>query len=788
MGDTASRFTSPTPLNPQRLTPRQLQQLLNHFGLNELSPSKARISLLAFVRAFPGVLQGHAMLLLPTLKEIARQQQVPPHPHGMSFATLSSSSLVADNRMAPGIMNGRCNKANKKQVEALKIANSISLQEIIDSTSSCCSGEAPETEVLLMERMLGRIARSFHPPSLLLDENAHIRTALESLGGVSLAPGRAPTLTSSGSGSLSSSDSRRSITFVSLGCSSRACVSLLQILQYGYLEMMYLLNPNSALFQDSVARTTSGLTCSRVQEVHHKAPGIRGARVTSAWDSVPALKLMYPPELDFTFAVRSMAAALAEAVAPSGANAATPTAAAVAAAAMSVTQLQSHSSSFRRGASGTELAAQASGAVLHATSGSLGSGGLRTEVFAVLSWIRATLPALPALCTLGVAAHLLGNAVFDGQPQPERSDSSAVDVQYSVYALRRRRDSRASSDANTPRRELCSAARGRSTTDVAPQTGPSRWQPWKRSPSAEAMSGETKGWHGDGPLDARSKCFSDEHAFVLRLTSTTFSFPPRVPWTCLYASWKHGTSFSRLCAHCFFYTAPMVLVVKTDEGQVLGAIMPGELKEGGQNFFGDANTCLFSLEPQLNLLRTSGLGRNYVYLNTKNKFHPIGIGFGGQVGAFRFWIGDEMKDCYITKSDCTFSSGRLLQAMNEPIPQGTDLLLLPAELSGPQASSSSSAKLGTTDGTTPSMPSTANGDDSLTSSFLIPIVVKEIEVWGTGDGRTLEQQRVLMKQQEQLRQERRQVDKGRLLDSSFDREFLLGDTFNRAKGPNAPTV
>ncbi|KAL8436678.1 hypothetical protein ACSSS7_001503 [Eimeria intestinalis] len=150
-----------------------------------------------------------------------------------------------------------------------------------------------------------------------------------------------------------------------------------------------------------------------------------------------------------------------------------------------------------------------------------------------------------------------------------------------------------------------------------------------------------------------------------------------------------------------------------------------------------------------------------------------------------------MKDCYITKSDCTFASGRLLQAMNEPIPQGTDSLLLPAELSGPEASSSSSAKLEkleSADGTTPSMPSTANGDDSLTSSFLIPIVVKEIEVWGTGDGRTLEQQRVLMKQQEQLRQERRQVDKGRLLDSSFDREFLLGDTFNRAKGPNAPTV
>lgn len=104
-----------------------------------------------------------------------------------------------------------------------------------------------------------------------------------------------------------------------------------------------------------------------------------------------------------------------------------------------------------------------------------------------------------------------------------------------------------------------------------------------------------------------------------------------------------------------------------------------------------------------------------------------------------------------------------------------------------------------------------------------------MEIWGAGDAKTLEQQRVLMKQQEQvhpfdtrsstlqwrmttlhvelatstpiaaarwrlplcniqLRQERRQVDKGRLVDSNFDREFLLGGTFSRAKGPDAPAV
>ena len=244
----------------------------------------------------------------------------------------------------------------------------------------------------------------------------------------------------SASGSVSSGSSRRSVTYVSLGCSTRACFSLMQMLQYGYLELIYLLNPNSLIFQDKVARTTSGLSCNQAQERQTKGVTARGVHTSSAWDTVPALTLVFPKELNFTFAVRAMAAAFAEAAAPTSIHAATPTAAAVAAAAVAVTQMgaplnntNSNSSAvMRRGASSTELAAQASGAVLHASSGTIGSGGLRNEVFAVLSWIRAALPVLPSLCTLGVAAHLLGDSVFDGQPQPERNDSSLADVQYTV--------------------------------------------------------------------------------------------------------------------------------------------------------------------------------------------------------------------------------------------------------------------------------------------------------------------------------------------------------------------
>lgn len=206
----------------------------------------------------------------------------------------------------------------------------------------------------------------------------------------------------------------------------------MQMLQYGYLEMMYLINPGSTLFQDPVARTTSGLSCNKAQEVNRRGSSTRGVRATSAWDSAPALRLLFPPELNFNFAVRAMACALSESPAACGASAPTSTASALLNDSVTLGQQQAHSCGGGGGFSGSELVTQASGPTVNATTGAVCGGGLRSEVFAVLSWLKAILPALPSLCTLGVAAHLLGNALFDGQSQPERNDSSAIDVQYSV--------------------------------------------------------------------------------------------------------------------------------------------------------------------------------------------------------------------------------------------------------------------------------------------------------------------------------------------------------------------
>lgn len=772
MGETASRLTAPTPLNPRKLTQRQLAQLLSHFGLNELSPAKARVSLLAFARAFPPVLQHLALLLFPALKDVAMQEHMPQPSRLFSLVRLNSVSLFGNSRGKSSTRDGGCKKeSKKKQAENLRTANSISLQEIVDAVSCCCSGEALGADQVFAATLLRNFCRVFEPSTLLLPENAHVRKALEMVGGVSLEPRTASTLVRSNSGS--SSGSKCAVTFVSMGCSSRACVALMQILQFGYLETVYMINSSSVLFQEEVGRTSSALSCGNLQEGQRRGSASRGGRaITTTWDSAPDLNLHFPSELDFTFAVRGMASAFAEAVASASSRAAHGRGAAAGATAAD-SAANSGPQAAKPGEEGNraESAAKPPTVAFQPAFGNVGNGTVAGDVESVFSWIKAVLPALPALCTLGVATHLLGDALSEGEPQMERNDSSAVDVRYSVYA-RRRNDTRSRIGAVSRRESAPCRARGDGGGSLP---SPFRSAQWTRTASAEERAVETKGWHGDGPLDSISKCFTDEHAFVLRLTSTMFPFPPKVPWTCLYASWKHGSSMSRLSARCFFYGAPMVLVVRLAEGQVLGAMIPNELKEGGHIFFGDPNIRLFTLEPQLKVISATGLGSNYMYLNTKNKFYPVGIGFGGQASACRLFVGDEMKNCYVTRSDCTFGSGLLLSPMHEPIPQDPAHYneITPDFAAYKNACSSFSS---------------AEGGGRPPTDYLIPIDVKEMEIWGTGDAKALERQVLLMKQQEQLRQERLQVDRGRLLESNFDREFLLGNVLTHARGPEAPAV
>ncbi|KFH15476.1 TLD protein [Toxoplasma gondii MAS] len=408
------------------------------------------------------------------------------------------------------------------------------------------------------------------------------------------------------------------------------------------------------------------------------------------------------------------------------------------------------------------------------------AGASKQQQQEALLWILQVLPVLPTLFVGAVSHFLLGPtdpAVDDGAVKKQQPT-----LQYQVYAPRRRGTAVSGSSRRGSR------ARANSLQNL------------QRSPSLDTLCQSTGGWRGDGPLDGFSKIFTDETAVMLRLSSMIFAFPPLTPWHRLYSSWKQGASFNRICSSVFFYDAPTVLVIKTKHGPVLGAMISTEWKDGGHVYMGDANCFLFSLEPQFQIIRPSGLGRNFVYINVKNQFYPRGIGFGGQPGCFRLWLDDEFQNCYCTKSDATYGPGVLVASKRARVRHQGDSRSEDSLLSGAKRTQSlCSEDKGPGEGG--GLPAGANG--SLLSSpdgdrddggheeqdvFHMPFEVLEVEVWGCGDASTRQQQLAANQRQEQLRQERRQVDKGRFAQNEFDREFLLENTFNRAKGADAPST
>lgn len=118
-----------------------------------------------------------------------------------------------------------------------------------------------------------------------------------------------------------------------------------------------------------------------------------------------------------------------------------------------------------------------------------------------------------------------------------------------------------------------------------------------------------------------------------------------------------------------------------------------------------------------------------MFMNVRSQFLPIGVGFGGEIQeGFRLWIDQNLEEGYSLSCDNTFGLGCLMRM------------------------------------------DTDEGGQDFRRSFSIA----EIEVWGFGKKEDLEIQRRLRDRNEEVRSERRQVDKTRLMENEFDREILLG--------------
>jgi len=165
------------------------------------------------------------------------------------------------------------------------------------------------------------------------------------------------------------------------------------------------------------------------------------------------------------------------------------------------------------------------------------------------------------------------------------------------------------------------------------------------------------------PSDCRkldSRILDRGLAFLLRGMSSTLWHSNA--WELLYADWCDGRSFGSFLRGVRNHKGLAIILVRGLGGSgIIGAVCDW-WEEGNGAFGGSSESFLFALWPTLRVFRPTGRGKNYAYLNSRNKKAPRGVGFGGQQGCCRLWIDSNFDECQVLESDSTYALGPLISS------------------------------------------------------------------------------------------------------------------------------
>jgi hypothetical protein len=204
----------------------------------------------------------------------------------------------------------------------------------------------------------------------------------------------------------------------------------------------------------------------------------------------------------------------------------------------------------------------------------------------------------------------------------------------------------------------------------------------------------------------------------------------------LFSFSQQGASFRALAASIKFYPGELLLVAKDGEGRLFGVYSKRSVWTETIDKFDETarDSIIFQLYPQLRIRRVNQRGgSNCAYFNVSNPNHPVGLGFGGQESAFRFWI--DGTDVCLVKSmsfDATFEPGQILSSTN------------------------------------------GAGDD------LVETRAVSMEIYGFGGSEALEELQTRRAADQEVRMSRKKVDRMRMVQNEFDKEMFFSKTFKQS--------
>jgi len=128
-------------------------------------------------------------------------------------------------------------------------------------------------------------------------------------------------------------------------------------------------------------------------------------------------------------------------------------------------------------------------------------------------------------------------------------------------------------------------------------------------------------------------------------------------WRPLFLMRRDGESFAKFSGS-ISNQGPTLICIKDNEGNVYGGFASHSWRLGPK-FFGDSDSFLFQVRPRMHVYDSTPFNQNFQYFNNKQQTMPNGLGQGGQLDYFGYWIDSEFGLVSTAPSCSTFHSPQL---------------------------------------------------------------------------------------------------------------------------------
>lgn len=123
-------------------------------------------------------------------------------------------------------------------------------------------------------------------------------------------------------------------------------------------------------------------------------------------------------------------------------------------------------------------------------------------------------------------------------------------------------------------------------------------------------------------------------------------------WRLLYSSSLEPHSW-HVFQNKLLAEGPSLVLIQDREGPLFGGYASTSWKLT-PTFYGDENSFLFRLRPELRICLPTGYNQNFQYINSGASTLPNGLGMGGQLNYFGFFLSSEFGPGSVSKTCTTF--------------------------------------------------------------------------------------------------------------------------------------